>query len=116
MLDLVSSNNVTPLNVMEKIGLHISRPYQSMCATDSRKIKVHVLIKDLQERLAAYLDVVFLWIVGVIDVLDPRGMFLSRKWVANLGGSIQLEKFINLNTMFIEISMPLIAHFHKINS
>ena len=58
----------------------------------------------------------FLWIVGVIDVPDPRGMFLSRKWVENLGGSIQLEKFINLNTMFTEIRIPLIAHFRKINS
>ena len=58
----------------------------------------------------------FLWIVCVIDVPYPRGMFLSRKWVANLGGRIQLEKVINLNTMFIEICMPLIAHFRKINS
>ena len=53
----------------------------------------------------------FLWIVGVIDVPDLRGMFLSRKWVANLERSIQLEKVINLNTMFIDICIPLIAHF-----
>ena len=59
---------------------------------------------------------VFLWIVGVIDVPNPRGMFLSRKWVSNLGGSIQLENVINLNTMFIEIHMTLITNFHKINS
>ena len=59
MLDLVDSNNVMSLDVMKKLGLQISRPYQSMCATDSRKIKVHVLIKDLQERLVAYLDVGF---------------------------------------------------------
>ena len=59
---------------------------------------------------------VFLSIVGVSDVPDPRGMFLSRKWVANLGGRIQLKKVINLKTMFVEICMPLIAHFHKINS
>ena len=52
----------------------------------------------------------------VIDVPDPRGMFLSRKWVENLGEGIQLEKVINLNTMFIEICMPLIAPFCKINS
>ena len=58
----------------------------------------------------------FLWIVGVIDVPDPRGMFFSRKWVENLGGSIQLEKVINLNTILTEIHMPLIAHFRKINS
>ena len=59
MLDLVASNDVIPLDVMQKLGLQISIPYQSMCATDSRKIKVHVMIKDLQVRLVAYLDVVF---------------------------------------------------------
>ena len=47
------------LDVLKKLGLQISRPYQSMCATDSRKIKVHVLIKDLQVRLFAYIDVGF---------------------------------------------------------
>ena len=88
MLDLVASNNVMPLNVMKKLGLQISRPYQSICATNSRKIKVHVLIKDLQVRLAAYLDVGFFMDICVIDVPDPRGMFISRKWVSNFGGSI----------------------------
>ena len=88
MLDLVASNNVIPLDLLKNLGLQISKPYQSMCAMDSRKIKVHVLIKDLPVRLAAYLDVGFFMIVGVIDVPDPRGMFLSRKWVANLRGSI----------------------------
>lgn len=29
--------------------------------------------------------------VVVIDVLDAWGMLLSRKWVANLGGSIQMD-------------------------
>ena len=83
MFDLVASNNVIPLDVMNKLGLQISIPYQSMCATNSRKIKVHVLIKDIQVRLAAYLDVVFFMNSCVIDVPNTRGMFLSKEWVAN---------------------------------
>ena len=49
----------------------------------------------------------------VIDVPNTRVIFLSKEWVENLGGSIQLEKVINLNTMFIGICIPLIAHFSQ---
>ena len=55
---------------------------------DSREIKVHKLIKDLQVRLAVYQDITLLMDVVVIDVPDAWGMLLSRKWAATLGGSI----------------------------
>lgn len=58
---------------------------------DSREIKVCGLIKDFQVKLVAYPDISLLMDVVVIDVMDAWGMLLSRKWVANLGGSIQMD-------------------------
>lgn len=58
---------------------------------DFKEIKMFGLIKDFHVRLEIYLDISLLMDVVVIDVMDAWGMLLSRKWVANLGGSIQMD-------------------------
>jgi hypothetical protein len=62
----------------------------NVCAMDSREIKVYGLIKNIQVKLAAYPYITLLMYVMVIDFLDAWSM-LSRKWVANLVGSIQMD-------------------------
>jgi hypothetical protein len=68
MLDSGASSNVMTWKVMEQLNLKISRPYHNVCAMDSREIKVHGLIKDLQVWLAVYPDITVLMDVVVIDV------------------------------------------------
>ena len=69
----------------------ISTPYHNVCAMDSREIKVHGIIKDLQVHLAVYPDIAVLMDVVVIDVPDAWGMLLSRKWGASLVGCLRMD-------------------------
>jgi hypothetical protein len=68
----------------------MARPYRT-CAMDSREIKVHGLIKDLQVIFAAYPEISILLDIVVVDLPNAWGMLLSRKWATNLGGTIQLD-------------------------
>lgn len=88
MLDLGASTTVITKRVMEQLNLRIPRPYHNIYAMDSKRIEVHGLIKDLQVHLSAYPDIMIIMDTIVIDVLDAWGMLLSRKWVADLGGSV----------------------------
>jgi len=83
--------NVMSLKVMNQLGLKISRPYKSVCAMDSREIKVCGLIEDLQVNLTVFPDISVLMDIVVIDVPDAWGILLSRKWAASLGGSLQRD-------------------------
>jgi hypothetical protein len=58
---------------------------------DSREIETHGIIIDLQVKLAFHPDITFKMDVLVIDVPDAWGMLLSRKWVATMGGCIQMD-------------------------
>jgi hypothetical protein len=79
------------LKVMNELGLETTRPYRNVCRIDSKAIKVCGLIKDLRVYLVSYPDISILMDVVVIDVPDAWGMLLSRKWVATLGGSLQMD-------------------------
>jgi hypothetical protein len=91
MLDSGAPTNVMTLQVMNQLGLKITRPYRNVCEIDSRVIKVCGLIKDLEVRLVDYPEVPFVMDVVVIDVLDAWGILLSKDWVATLGGSLQMD-------------------------
>jgi hypothetical protein len=77
--------------VMEQLNLRISRPYHNVCAMDSREIEVHGLIQDLRVHLAVFPDISIMMDIVVIDVPDTWVMLLSRKWVASLGSSLQMD-------------------------
>jgi hypothetical protein len=91
MYDSGASSNIITKNVMELLNLKISRPYHNVCAMDSREIEVHGIIVNLQVKLAAYPNITFPMDILVIDVPDAWGMLLSRKWVATMGGHIQMD-------------------------
>ena len=76
---------------MEQMGLTISRPYQNVCAMDSREIDVVGIILNFPVKLAAYPDIGVTMDIVVIDVPNRWGMLLTRKWAASLGGSIQMD-------------------------
>ena len=77
--------------VMEQMGLTISRPYQNVCAMDSREIDVVGIIMNFLVKLVGYPDIGVTMDIMVIDVSDKWGMLLSRKWDASLGGFIQMD-------------------------
>ena len=56
--------------VMEQINLTISRPYQNVCAMDSREIDVVGIIMNFPIKLATYHDIGVTMDIVVIDVLD----------------------------------------------
>ena len=88
-VDSGASNNVTPLQVMEALGLQITRPYMNVCGIDSQPIKVHGIIKNLVAPIHSHPDISTLLDVVVIDLPPRYGLLLSRKWSSQLGGSIQ---------------------------
>ena len=76
---------------MQQLDLRTTRPYQNVCAMDSRPVKVEGMIENQLVRLAKYPDIQITMDILVIDVPDKWGMLLSRKWGATLGGSIQMD-------------------------
>jgi hypothetical protein len=91
MLDSGASHNLMPKEIMDKLGLQITRPYQDLYSFDSRKVKCLGMIKDLVVNLAQIPVKSVLMDVVVADVPAKYGMLLSRSWGAKLGGSIQLD-------------------------
>jgi hypothetical protein len=91
MLDFGASQNVMPKDIMEKLGLEITRPYGDLYSFDSRKVKCIGMIKDLVVNLAQIPAKSILMAVVVVDIPLKYGMLLSRSWGAKLGGSLHLD-------------------------
>ena len=91
LLDSEASTNVMPLKTMQQLLLKVKRPYQNICSMDRREVEVLDVIKNLVVRLNIYLDVSVMTDV-VIDIPNSWGMFLSRKFTAHLGGSLQMDR------------------------
>jgi hypothetical protein len=91
MLDSGVSHNMMPKIIMERLGLHITRPYEDLYSFDSRKFKCMRMIKDLVVTLAHVLVKSILMDVVIADVPPKYDLLLSRSWGAKLGGSLQLD-------------------------
>jgi hypothetical protein len=91
MYDSGALSNIITKNVMNMLKLKVSRPYQNVCAMDSREVETHGIILNLQVKLASYPNITFPMDVLVIYVLDAWSMLLSRKWSATMGGSLQMD-------------------------
>ncbi|KAH9295238.1 hypothetical protein KI387_038826 [Taxus chinensis] len=91
MFDSRASCNVMPLEVMNELNIKVTTTYGKCTAMDSREVPVVGCVKGLVVQLAAYpgknlkLDVV------VVDCPAKWGMLLSRKWVASVGGNVQMD-------------------------
>ena len=77
--------------VMQQLDLRTTRPYQNVCAMDSRSVKIEGMIERQHIRLAKYPDIHVTMDILVIDVSDKWGMLLSRNFGATLRGSIQMD-------------------------
>jgi hypothetical protein len=78
MLDSGASHNVMPKEIMDRLGLEITRPYGYLYSFDSRKVKCIGMIKDLVINLAQVPIKSVLMDVVVIDIPPKYGMLLSQ--------------------------------------
>ena len=76
---------------MQQLNLRTTRPYQNVCAMDSRPVEVEGMIENHLVRLAKYPNIQITVDILVINVPDKWERLLSRKWGATLGGSIQMD-------------------------
>ena len=109
MLDSGSSTNIMTRKVMKQLNFKITRPYHNICAMDSREVKVVGILLGFPVQLAKYPDIHLKMVIHVIDVPDKWGMFLSRKWDADLGGCIQME----WTYATVHLSKDTIVEFHS---
>jgi len=91
MLDSGASKNVMSLTIMQQLCLTTTRPYRNVCSMDAIEIKLFGMIRNLHVLSVAYLDISIVMDIVVIDIPDSWAMFISRKWVVDLGGSLQME-------------------------
>jgi hypothetical protein len=91
LMDSGASHNLMPKNVMDELGLEITKTYHDLYSFDSRKVKFLGVIKDLVVTLfqlpmkSVVMDIV------VVDVPPKFGMLLSRYWIKILGGTLQMD-------------------------
>jgi hypothetical protein len=91
MLDSGASHNLMPKDVMEKLGLEVTRPYKDLHSFDSSKVKCIGLIKDLCITPVQIPSKSMVMDVVVADIPPKYGMLLSRSWGAKLKGTLQLD-------------------------
>ena len=91
MLDSRASNNIMTLEVMNQLGLQITRPYRNVRAMDAREVACLGITKDLQFCLLACPQKCMVMDVVTIDYPTQWGMLLSRKWCADVGGTLQMD-------------------------
>ena len=109
MLDSGSSVNTMTRKIMEQLNLKITRPYHNVGAMDSREVEVDGIIWGFPDILAKYPAIHLNMDILIIDVPEKWGMLLSRKWVADLGGSIQMD----WNYSTAPLSKDTILKFHS---
>jgi hypothetical protein len=81
MLDSGTSHNLMAKDVMEKLGLDITRTYKDLYSFDSSKVKCIGLIKDLCITLAQIPVKITVMDIVIADIPPKYGMLLSRSWV-----------------------------------
>lgn len=91
MLDSGASHNLMPLEVMEQLGLQITRPYKDLYSFDSKRVKCLRMIKDLVVNLANILVKSMVMDIVVADIPPHIGRLLSRYWGSKVGVSIKLD-------------------------
>jgi hypothetical protein len=90
-MDSGASQNLMPKIVMEELGLEVTKAYHDLYSFDSRRVQCHGVIKFLAVSLfqlpmkSVVMDIV------VADVPPKFGMFLSRSWIKNLGGTLHMD-------------------------
>jgi ribonuclease HI len=91
LMDSGAFHNLMAKIVMEELGLEVTKTYHDLYSFNSRRVQCLGVIKDLVVSLfqlpmkSVVMDIV------VADVPHKFGMLLSRSWIKNLGGTLQMD-------------------------
>ena len=91
MIDTGASHNLMPKQVMDALGLDITRQYKDLYSFDSRRVKCVGLIKDLVVSLHQIPERSIVMDIVVAEVPPKFGLLLSRSWSAKLKGTMQMD-------------------------
>ena len=91
LFDSGASHNFMPKEVMESLGLSITKPYHDLYAFDSRTVKCLGVIKDLVVNLTQLPMKSVIMDVVVADITPKFRMLLSRSWAKKVGGTLQMD-------------------------
>lgn len=91
MFDTGASHNLMPKDIMDVLGLDITRQYKYLYSFDSRRVRCLGLIKDLVVSLHQIPEKSLVMDIVVADVPTKFGMLLSRSWSAKLKGTMQMD-------------------------
>jgi hypothetical protein len=80
-----------PKAVMDELGLEITKSYHELYSFDSRKVKCLGVIKDLIVTLFQFPMKSVVMDIVVADVPPKFGMLLSRYWIKQIGGTLQMD-------------------------
>jgi hypothetical protein len=80
-----------PKEVMDELGLDVTKPYHDLFSFDSRKFIRLGLIKDLFINLAQLPMRNMVMDIVVADIPAKFGLLLSRSWRKRLGGTLQMD-------------------------
>jgi ribonuclease HI len=95
-----------PKTIMEELGLDVTKAYHDLYSFDSRRVQCLGVIKDLVVSLfqlpmkSVVMDVV------VANVPPKFGMLLSRSWIKNLRGTLQMD--------LTDATIPVFGGEHRI--
>ena len=91
MFNTGASHNLMPKEIMDALGLDITRQYKDLYSFDSRRVKCLGLIKDLVISLHQIPEKSIVMDIVVADVPAKFGMLLSRSWSSKLKGTMQMD-------------------------
>lgn len=85
MLDSRVEINILPLGIMKQLGFWVDVACGKCYAMDNEEIPYFGVIKDLELRFVAHLEVPYRMDVTMDDIPPQYGMLLSRQWGPTLG-------------------------------
>ena len=91
MLDSGASHNLIPKEVVESLGLEVTRPYKYLYSFDSRNVKCLGFIRDMVVTLTEMSSKTMVMDMVVVDIPPKFGILLSRSWTSKLKGILQMD-------------------------
>jgi hypothetical protein len=91
LVDTGTTNNIIPLEVMEKLCMKCTKYYEtgeSIYAIDSRQVPAYGEIKDFYAWITMTPHIITIFNIIVVDLPPTYGVFLGRDWSSMIGGYI----------------------------